>query len=55
MANFLNSINILEYLEHTNIYDISFKIVEKLIENNNISINSKIKTILNNFYDNLKI
>ena len=53
-SNFMNSINILEYLEHIDNYTVSFKIVEKLIENSSISINSKTKIVLNNFYDNLK-
>lgn len=52
--NFTNSINILEYLEHIDNYIISFKIIGKLIEHDSISVNSKTKVILNNFYDNIK-
>lgn len=53
-SNFINSINILEYLENIDNYIISFKIIEKLIKYNSFSINSKTKKILNNFYENMK-
>ena len=54
ITDFIKSINILEYSKKTELYEANFKMIKKLTDMNIISITSKTKKGLVNFYDNIK-